>query len=374
MRPPNGTPPLTVRSQRAPLLNNSSTIDAKVLEKRPWGRERHAAAGAMDLVDDIARQLRRALVLAGLVAVGEAALALALPLLALAAIEGVLPAGDVELLRHLLAAALVVAVAAALLRLARQSLLLRTSLWVEHGFHASTQATGAPTSGDADRLGAFVGGRSLAALLDVPGLLVPIAAALAVSPRLGLAGGLLVVSTLACAAAAILASHRALGDAMSGADRPGANLEARYRAASRIATADAVGRALALGGIAAIAALAMGLAVRGTLSTGAAVAVVLALGHATLVAQRTIAAAPDLVVAALAWRNLAEDAAASRTAPPAVTPAASAAAAGHGAPADARGVQHVPAALEPPPPVRPGASAPAAAPIPLPSAVAAVAA
>lgn len=259
----------------------------------------------MPLFDDIARQLSRAIRYVLLLSFGAGLISLFGAVVALSVLEGVLPSGDLELLQHVAALAVAVAASLAAIDVARRHILLRTEVWIEHALAGSAAAHDAARPAQVGELASFVGGPHMRALADAPFLFVPLAATAVLSVRLALAATLLVVTVLACAAGALVASHgplRRLDDASAHAH--GTRLGARYRAGARVATAIGIGWALALAGLTAVGALATAQVVRGSLSIGAAVVVTALVAAATFRAHRAIEAAPAAFAAALAWQRL----------------------------------------------------------------------
>lgn len=282
-------------------------------------------------IDDTPRQLRHALAAAAAFAGAEAVLLLAIPAALVAAIEGVLPAGDLDLLSVLAAVVTAAALAACVLRAARRRILLRGSLWLEHAL-AARYGEDEPARRCVTTISRAAAGRAGAVLIEAPWLLVPLVAVVLVRPLLALVTLVGVAAVLAVAVAAAILSGPRLAEAAGiahprfSAPRhppPGAHLVARYLGEGRIGNAEAVAAALASLALVATAMLALTLVVRGSMTVGAALAGLALAGWALGLAVRTVSVLPRLALAVWAWRALRDGTAVRRgsEAPFAVPPA-----------------------------------------------------
>lgn len=262
-------------------------------------------------IDDIPRQLRHALAAALAFAGAEAVLLLAIPATLVAAIEGVLPAGDLDLLPVLALVAGVALSAACALRAGRRRILLRSSLWLEHVLAGRCRAAEASRR-CATIVSRMVAGRTAAALTEAPWVVVPLAALALVRPLLALATLAGVAAALAIASVTALLSGARLAEAAGIAasihETAGTRLVARYIGESRIGTAEALGVAIAGLAVAVTGMLALGLVVHGAMTVGAALAGLVLSGWTLALAVRTVPALPLMVLAARAWRALRDDA------------------------------------------------------------------
>lgn len=256
--------------------------------------------------DDIARQVRRALAHAWALAAGEAVLALAAPVVLIGLVDGVLPAGDLELLMHLAILAATAGVALSIVRGARRRIMLRAAFWLRHVLAAGRPASD-PAAAAAARIAGVVAGRRLATLVEAPFAVAFAALVVLVSPLLAAASIATAGSILLVAAAAARLTRPARRDGSADAgDHAGAAIDVtgRYLTASRRGTAVVVGEALMLLGLTAGAALATWLAVAGAISIGVAAAALLLSSCAAVAAVRTVAALPAVLDAAADWREL----------------------------------------------------------------------